>query len=116
MGEDAEFLRDVIRRYSLDIVSPQDLQGLIARHRWLRLGHISAGRYDLVRSIPAVDKQIAQLGTLTYRQFLRAAGRPRRASHAGRRGASGFHPRQSPELHELCHCVEAGTFGSSIFS
>jgi TRAP-type uncharacterized transport system substrate-binding protein len=64
MGEDAEFLRDVIRRYGLDIVSPQDLQGLIARHRWLSLGHISAGRYDLVRSIPAVDKQIAQLGTL----------------------------------------------------
>ena len=64
MKEDAEFLRDVIRRYGLDIVSPQDLQGLIARHRWLSLGRIPAGRYDLVRSIPAVDKQIAQLGTL----------------------------------------------------
>jgi len=45
-------------------VSPQDLQGLIARYPWLTLGLIPAGRYDLVRPVPAVDKQIAQLGTL----------------------------------------------------
>ncbi|HEY7242909.1 MAG TPA: TAXI family TRAP transporter solute-binding subunit [Xanthobacteraceae bacterium] len=64
MDEDAEFLRDVMRRYDLDIVSPQDLQGLIARYPWLSLGRIPAGRYDLVRSIPAADKQIAQVGTL----------------------------------------------------
>jgi hypothetical protein len=31
--EDAEFLRTIIRRHGLDIVSPQDLQGLIARSR-----------------------------------------------------------------------------------
>jgi TRAP-type uncharacterized transport system substrate-binding protein len=64
MQEDAEFLHDVIRRYGLDVVSPQDLQGLIARYPWLSLGRIPAGRYDLVRSIPAVDKQVAQLATL----------------------------------------------------
>jgi len=64
MLEDAELLHDVIRQYDLDIVSPQDLQGLIARHPWLSLGRIPAGRYDLVRSIPAVDKEIVQLGTL----------------------------------------------------
>jgi len=62
--EDAEFLRTVIRQYGLDIVSPQDLQGLVARYPWLSLGRIPAGRYDLVRPIPAVDKQIARLGTL----------------------------------------------------
>src|SRR5262245_59897831 len=64
MQEDAEFLRTVIRQHGLDIVSPQDLQGLIARYAWLSLGRIPAGRYDLVRPIPAVDKQIARLGTL----------------------------------------------------
>ena len=64
MQEDAEFLHDVIRRYGLDIVSPGDLQGLIARHPWLRLGRISAGRYDLVRSLPALDRPVAQLSTL----------------------------------------------------
>jgi hypothetical protein len=48
----------------LEIVSPQDLLGLIARFPWLRLGVIPAGRYDLVRPIPAVDKQVARVGTL----------------------------------------------------
>jgi TRAP-type uncharacterized transport system substrate-binding protein len=62
--EDAEFLRTIIRRHGLDIVSPQDLQGLIARYPWLSLGRIPAGRYDVVRPLPAVDKQIARLGTL----------------------------------------------------
>ena len=64
MQEDAEFLHTVIRQHGLDIVSPQDLQGLIARYPWLSLGTIPAGRYDLVRPIPVVDKQIARLGTL----------------------------------------------------
>jgi len=64
MQEDAEFLRTVIRQHGLDLASPQDLQGLIARYPWLSLGRIPAGRYDLVRPIPAVDKQIARLGTL----------------------------------------------------
>jgi TRAP transporter TAXI family solute receptor len=62
--EDAEFLRTTIRQYSLDIVSPQDLRGLVARYPWLSLGNIPAGRFDLVRVIPATDKQIARLGTL----------------------------------------------------
>ena len=64
MQEDAEFLRTLIRQYGLDIVSPQDLQGLIARYPWLSLGRIPAGRYDLVRPIPAGDKQVARLATL----------------------------------------------------
>ena len=62
--EDAELLRTIIRQHGLDIVSPQDLQGLIARYPWLSLGRIPAGRYDVVRPLPAVDKQIARLGTL----------------------------------------------------
>jgi hypothetical protein len=64
MQEDAEFLRDVVHQYGLDIVVPQDLQGLIARYPWLTLGQIPVGRYDLVHPIPAVEKQVAHLGTL----------------------------------------------------
>ena len=62
--EDAEFLHNVIRQDRLDIVSPADLQGLVARYPWLSLGRIPAGRYDLVRPIPATDKQVARLNTL----------------------------------------------------
>jgi uncharacterized protein len=64
MQEDAEFLHDVIRQYGLDIVAPADFQGLIARYPWLSLGRIPAGRYDLVRPIPAADRQVARLNTL----------------------------------------------------
>jgi hypothetical protein len=62
--EDAQLLRTIIRQHGLDIVSPQDLQGLIARYPWLSLGRTPAGRYDVVRPLPGVDKQIARLGTL----------------------------------------------------
>jgi TRAP-type uncharacterized transport system substrate-binding protein len=64
MQEDAPFLRNIIREHDLDIVAPEDLQGLVARYPWLSLGRIPAGRYDLVRRIPGLDKQVAQLGTL----------------------------------------------------
>ncbi|HEX4554449.1 MAG TPA: TAXI family TRAP transporter solute-binding subunit, partial [Xanthobacteraceae bacterium] len=64
IDEDAEFIRTTISRHGLDIVAPQDLDGLIARYPWLSVGVIPAGRYDLVRPIPPTDKQIARLGTL----------------------------------------------------
>jgi TRAP-type uncharacterized transport system substrate-binding protein len=64
MQEDAAFLGNIIRQYGLDIVAPQDLQGLIARHPWLSLGRIPAGRYDVVRPSPPIDKQVVRLKTL----------------------------------------------------
>jgi TRAP-type uncharacterized transport system substrate-binding protein len=64
MREDAELLRTLIRRHELDIVAPDDLQGLLARHSWLGFGRIPAGLYDLVRHIPATDRQVARLNTL----------------------------------------------------
>jgi TRAP-type uncharacterized transport system substrate-binding protein len=64
MHENAEFLRTIVRQHGLDIVAPQDLQGLVARYPWLTLGRIPAGRYDLVRPIPPVDRPVARLGTL----------------------------------------------------
>jgi TRAP-type uncharacterized transport system substrate-binding protein len=64
MEEDAALLHTMTRQRGLDIVAPDDLKGLIARHPWLSLGTIAAGRYDLARPIPAVDKPVAQLATL----------------------------------------------------
>ena len=64
MQEDAELLRTLIRRHELDIVSPDDLPGLVARHSWLGLGRIPAGLYDLVRHVPPTDRQVARLNTL----------------------------------------------------
>jgi TRAP-type uncharacterized transport system substrate-binding protein len=64
MQEDAELLRTVIHQYDLDVATFQDIQGLVARHPWLGLGHIPAGLYDLVRPTPAVDKPIAHVDTL----------------------------------------------------
>jgi TRAP-type uncharacterized transport system substrate-binding protein len=62
--ENAEFLHTMISQNGLDIVSPHDLLGLVGRYPWLSLGVIPAGRYDLVRPTPAVDKQVVHLGTL----------------------------------------------------
>jgi TRAP-type uncharacterized transport system substrate-binding protein len=62
--EDAEFLRTVIHRYGLDVVSPRDVEGLVARHPWLGLGRIPAGRYGLVPPKPALDKFVARIDTL----------------------------------------------------
>ena len=74
MQEDAELVRTMISRYALDIVSPRDLEGLIARYPWLNIGIVPAGRYDLVRPIPSSNKQVAHLGTLVV-----AGPRTRRA-------------------------------------
>jgi TRAP-type uncharacterized transport system substrate-binding protein len=62
--ENAESLRTIISQNHLDILSPQDLQGLVARYPWLSIGTIPAGRYDVVHLIPAGDRQVAHLGTL----------------------------------------------------
>jgi hypothetical protein len=64
MQEDAELLHSLIRQYSLDIVAPQGLQGIVARYPWLSLGRIPVARYELIPPIPAVDKQVAHLATL----------------------------------------------------
>lgn len=64
MQEDAELLHALIRQYKLDIVAPQDLDGVVARYPWLSLGHIPVARYELIPPIPSADKQIARLATL----------------------------------------------------
>ena len=40
MQENAELLRTLIREYGLDIVAPQDLQGIVARYPWLKVSAI----------------------------------------------------------------------------
>jgi TRAP-type uncharacterized transport system substrate-binding protein len=64
MGQDADLLRTVIRKYDLDITSFTGLEGLLARHPWLGLGRVPAGFYDLARPTPAVDKPVARVDTL----------------------------------------------------
>jgi hypothetical protein len=64
MGEDAEFVRNTFRQHDLDIATPRELEGLVRRHPWLDLGRIPAGRYDLERPTPSVDKRVAHVDTL----------------------------------------------------
>jgi TRAP-type uncharacterized transport system substrate-binding protein len=64
MAEDAEFLRDAVRKYDFDIASPRELEGMIKRHPWLEIGHIPAGRYDLERPSPSADRLVARVDTL----------------------------------------------------
>src|SRR5271165_255052 len=64
MNENAELIRRLIDKYDLEIVAPPAIEGLTARDRWLRLGRIPAGFYDVERQIPATDKIVAQVDTL----------------------------------------------------
>jgi TRAP-type uncharacterized transport system substrate-binding protein len=64
MNENAELVRTLVNKYDLEIVAPADIEGLVARDKWLRLGRIPAGYYDIAKSIPATDKLVAQVDTL----------------------------------------------------
>ena len=64
MGEDAEFIRNAVHKYDLDIAAPLGLEGLAKRHPWLELGRIPAGRYDLERPTPSADRLVARVDTL----------------------------------------------------
>jgi TRAP transporter TAXI family solute receptor len=64
MNENAELVRTLTNKYDLEIVAPADIEGLVARDKWLRLGRIPAGYYDIAKPIPATDKLVAQVDTL----------------------------------------------------
>ena len=64
MNENAEMVRTLVNKYDLEIVAPGDIEGLVARDKWLRLGRIPAGYYDIAKPIPATDKLVAQVDTL----------------------------------------------------
>ena len=64
MNEDAPLLREIIQKYDLDIVAPQNFEGLLARHPWLEVGRVAAGRYDVVRPTPPTDRRVARVDTL----------------------------------------------------
>ena len=64
MNENAEFIRTLANADELQIVAPADIEGLVARDTWLRLGRIPAGFYNVSRPAPATDKLIAQVDTL----------------------------------------------------
>jgi TRAP-type uncharacterized transport system substrate-binding protein len=64
MNENAELVRTLMNKYDLEIVAPADIEGLVARDKWLHLGRIPAGYYDIAKPIPATDKLVAQVDTL----------------------------------------------------
>jgi TRAP-type uncharacterized transport system substrate-binding protein len=64
MNENAQLIRTLVNKYDLEIVAPADIEGLVAREKWLRLGRIPAGYYDIAKPIPATDKLVAQVDTL----------------------------------------------------
>ena len=64
MNANAELIRTLATKYDLEIVAPADIEGLVARDKWLRLGRIPAGFYDIAKPIPATDKLVAQVDTL----------------------------------------------------
>jgi uncharacterized protein len=64
MNENAQMVRTLVNKYDLEIVAPADIEGLVARDKWLRLGRIPAGYYDIAKPTPATDKLVAQVDTL----------------------------------------------------
>ena len=64
MNETAELVRTLIDTYDLEIAAPADLEGLISRNKWMHIGRIPAGFYDVAKPIPASDKLVAQVDTL----------------------------------------------------
>ncbi len=64
INENAPVVRDYAKTYDLELVSPADEEGLLTRDKWLRLGRIPAGFFDLNLPSPATDKIVAQVDTL----------------------------------------------------
>jgi uncharacterized protein len=64
MNENAVLIRTLTKKYDLEIVAPGDIEGLVARDKWLSLGRIPAGFYDVNRPIPATDRLVGQVDTL----------------------------------------------------
>lgn len=62
--DDAEFLRNIVRKYDLEVAEFQNLAGLISRYPWLSIGRITAGRFDLLHPTPATDRLVPQINTL----------------------------------------------------
>src|SRR4029077_4853867 len=56
--------RPLPNKYARETVTPADMEGLVARDKWLSLGRIPAGFYDITKPIPATDKLVAQVDTL----------------------------------------------------
>src|SRR4029077_16069446 len=56
--------RPLPNKYARETVTPADMEGLVARDKWLSLGRIPAGFYDIAKPIPATDKLVAQVDTL----------------------------------------------------
>src|SRR5262249_40372073 len=78
MEQDAEFVRNAVRKYDLDIAAPRELEGLVSRHAWLGLGRIPVGLYDVARPTPPADRPVALIDTLVITNA--CAGRAERVA------------------------------------
>ena len=108
MDENAEMIRKLVTADDLDIVAPPAIDGLTARDRWLRLGKIPAGYYDVTRQIPATDKDVAQVDTLIMTNA--CVGRAERVAVAepAQRGVPELRARQPAAVAEVSGRGAAG--------
>ena len=64
MNENAELIRNLIEKNDLEIVALSGIEGLTTRDRWLHVGRIPAGYYDVARNMPSSDRVVPQVDTL----------------------------------------------------
>ena len=62
--EDAQLVRQAIREHGLELASFAGLEGLARRFPALTFDRLAAGRYDVVRGLPAADTPILRVDTL----------------------------------------------------
>ncbi|MEI7597986.1 MAG: TAXI family TRAP transporter solute-binding subunit [Aestuariivirga sp.] len=64
MNENSPLIRKIISEYGLEILSPDDIEGMVSRLRWLRIGRIPSGFFDVTQPSPETDRLVAQVDTL----------------------------------------------------
>ncbi len=108
MNENADLIRNLVETYDLDIVSPPGIDGLTARDRWLHIGKIPAGYYDVGRGVPASDKDVAQVDTLVIANACVGRAQKSRLPQAPERRVSGLRAQQSAAGRPVAGCGAAG--------
>ena len=114
MNENAEMVRTLVNKYDLEIVAPADIEGLVARDKWLRLGRIPAGYYDIAKPIPATDKLVAQVDTLVMTNSCVHRARAGRFPYAAQRGVPEFRSCEPAARGEVARQRPLGRRGARI--
>ena len=64
IDDEADLVRDAVQRRNLQILNLPDAASLARRLPFARVGTIEAGRYDYVRRLPPMNKQILQVDAM----------------------------------------------------